>query len=151
MLARFTKFETFAEPLKVVTYSNKTEKVVLHNVVLKIINSRLWSLLSYKCTNVILSWYGTCEWPLWNRVIVRSPIVTRIVHILLRHWTEDRLFKMAVYFHLTAQHYIPEDINLEDRLVVKCTEPCDMVMNESYIDRGSLKLVWKNYVGWYWS
>lgn len=41
MLARFTKFETFGEPMKVVTYSNKTKKGVLHNVVLKIINGRL--------------------------------------------------------------------------------------------------------------
>jgi hypothetical protein len=41
MLARFMKFETFAEPLKVVTYSNKTDKGVLHNIVLKIINGRL--------------------------------------------------------------------------------------------------------------
>lgn len=36
MQARFAKFGTFSEPLKVITYSNKAEKGVLHNVVLKI-------------------------------------------------------------------------------------------------------------------
>jgi hypothetical protein len=41
MLARFAKFGTFAEPLNVITYSNKAEKGVLHNVVFKFINGSL--------------------------------------------------------------------------------------------------------------
>lgn len=49
MLAKFSKFGTFAEPLKLITYSTKAEKSVLHNVVLRIINGSLWSLLKKSC------------------------------------------------------------------------------------------------------